>query len=714
MKIAYSKNGFTLVEVLVVTALTVLIMSMVFIPLYDGVGLTRTSQVMIRTQDNARQIMSLINRDLSEALFVFVSDDNRMKFKVVDEKGLPVEVYAPFARIDMVLPRMMGYCTSGSHPAGKTREFPRSFIVNSSGDAEAIANNVYDEAAPRCPYDGSLLELRPVQPLTPETRVVRYFVGLRDPSQDYANRYLKTADGGKVPSETGLDNMYVLYRAEFTVNDPDLIAEADWPAQVDMSNPDFFYDTRPSHGGTVNGTGSTVSDGWRKISSIVVTGMGGTDLINVDYSTSSLVQVFPTVTFSPTPIYNDPLAPVNDSNSSPESGDAPPVAYKATYGHWTLPYEVKLRRKEPLDPTATVYWTENDGGHMWIKRAAVVPTDPDVNVFDITQYEIDRDASASGAGIVVSDTPPELAFSVDVDKGLVNCAFKHVEDAGTATAGSGDSLTDTAKNWDVDRWANGLLTITDGMGKGQMRRISSNTNSTITVANNWTVDPDATSRYEVSLSILTDDVNKFYNNAPPEDRYRMWELHHPQQRDVLYEDLGNAYENDPIPASRVLDNSTVVPGMERVYGPYAVDSGTATSSFPLQYGSLMLYGRVPFWDPASEPGLNQYKLDIDHPVRDGAGALVLDIDGNPLKGVAAIYFYSAQSEYGSGSPLPSGESIYVSYYEQNNKKGDTLTGNYSTKEIITVLLGIRIYDSTSGKVQTVQLTNKIRIKNVRE
>ena len=51
---------------------------------------------------------------------------------------------------------------------------------------------------------------------------------------------------------------------------------------------------------------------------------------------------------------------------------------------------------------------------------------------------------------------------------------------------------------------------------------------------------------------------------------------------------------------------------------------------------------------------------------------------------------------------------------QNNLKGDLLHANYVTKELMTIIMGIRIYDSNSGKVQAVQLTNKMRLKNIAE
>jgi oxalate decarboxylase/phosphoglucose isomerase-like protein (cupin superfamily) len=87
------------------------------------------------------------------------------------------------------------------------------------------------------------------------------------------------------------------------------------------------------------------------------------------------------------------------------------------------------------------------------------------------------------------------------------------------------------------------------------------------------------------------------------------------------------------------------------------------------------------------------------------------------KGTAAVYFHSLPAtESALGDPLPEGtlrdKKIYVYYEVQNNKQGDILKASYSTKSLITVNVGVRVYNITSGKPASVQLTNKVRVKNV--
>lgn len=68
---------------------------------------------------------------------------------------------------------------------------------------------------------------------------------------------------------------------------------------------------------------------------------------------------------------------------------------------------------------------------------------------------------------------------------------------GTATAGGASTLTNSAKSWGTNMWANYQIRITGGTGAGQIRTIASNTGTVITTSAAWTVNPDATSVYAI-------------------------------------------------------------------------------------------------------------------------------------------------------------------------------------------------------------------------
>ncbi len=68
---------------------------------------------------------------------------------------------------------------------------------------------------------------------------------------------------------------------------------------------------------------------------------------------------------------------------------------------------------------------------------------------------------------------------------------------GTATAGGATTLTNSAKSWGTNMWANYQLRIKSGTGAGQIRTIASNTGTVLTVSAAWTTNPDATSVYAI-------------------------------------------------------------------------------------------------------------------------------------------------------------------------------------------------------------------------
>jgi len=68
---------------------------------------------------------------------------------------------------------------------------------------------------------------------------------------------------------------------------------------------------------------------------------------------------------------------------------------------------------------------------------------------------------------------------------------------GTATAGGASTLTNSAKTWTVNQWAQSQVRIVSGTGAGQIRTIASNTATVLTTSTAWTTNPDATSVYSV-------------------------------------------------------------------------------------------------------------------------------------------------------------------------------------------------------------------------
>lgn len=667
MKLRIGNNsGFTLMELLVVIALTVVVMGLVFVPLTHTFNFTRRGEAQIQAQRDARNVAPILKRDLGEAVFIYdnTRDQDRINIYVRKKDGTATVVLVPYAKVDMVLPRMRAFCTASDsvHNANgvKPREYDRG-----------------DDAVPTCPADGTEMELRPVQPITPDKKIVRWFIGLSDPTKmdsakpdmpSYANRFMHLG--------TGTNNMYVLYRAEFSPYD-----EKDSSGQPvnrlfptgrslsgNLSDPDFFYNRNKNGLKTPDGKyDDTYAKAWRRVARPMVT-ITNTDLIRLEFDNAGEPIVTPMVSFGPTPVYNDPLVATTDAGDKPEQGNAPPTVYRAKYGQWIGNYEITLRR-EADNHQLTIYKTgifqdaNNNRSYMGIYKT----TDPNKLIFDMDLYqETAKGPSSLDPSWIgykykmgkVSPALPELAFTCDVDRGLVNFAFPHVD-----------------------------VQLSEGL-------------------------PSLLGSTAVSMVVPTTAINQYYSAAETagqlEDRYRVWELHHPAARTL-------PLTNYQFSADCMLGNSTVAPGLERVIGP--------NSNLGDNYGNPTLYTRVPFWNPTAEPSLNQYKLDVDHPVRDNSGNLLNNMDGT-----AAMYFFSGQTETGDGIPLPDQDSImnvrgetgvantisnlYVLFYEQNNKQRDMLWANYVTKSKMTVTLNIRAYDTSTGQPQSTQLAYEMSLRNI--
>jgi hypothetical protein len=67
---------------------------------------------------------------------------------------------------------------------------------------------------------------------------------------------------------------------------------------------------------------------------------------------------------------------------------------------------------------------------------------------------------------------------------------------GTATSATATTLVNSAKTWTPSQWINSQIRIVSGTGAGQIRTITANDATSVTVAT-WTTTPDATSVYSI-------------------------------------------------------------------------------------------------------------------------------------------------------------------------------------------------------------------------
>lgn len=372
-------SGFTLIELLVVIAITSILVSLLMAPLIQGFTITKRTQLIVLAQESARQTLESVTREIQSAVYVYDNTGQALNLPVVDADGKPVVVSVPYAMVDLVPPKLMMHCDAASHPANKPRDYPRG-----------------DLAWPLCPYqhtDGrgnDEVEARPITPIEPDSTIVRYFIGLKDPSQPY------TGGGSGFMLAGEQANGFVLYRAEFHPNDPNLLRQG--PDGFILRDPNFFYDMAAAP------NGETFSSNWKRISKEVgpVTDV---DLIAIDYDSAGKPIVNPVVRFVPRSVRNDVLTPTETGRIAEGEPGAAPSTYRASSGLWSPGYQVRLYR-DIGGPGQAVYYTSTVANGDQV----IINADTGDVVFNITQYQ--------RTGTLTEDKP-EMMFLVDPNKGEV-------------------------------------------------------------------------------------------------------------------------------------------------------------------------------------------------------------------------------------------------------------------------------------------------------
>lgn len=110
--------------------------------------------------------------------------------------------------------------------------------------------------------------------------------------------------------------------------------------------------------------------------------------------------------------------------------------------------------------------------------------------------------SGTGRGQVLnitSNTATTLTFSSVATAPDATSRYEILGfDAGTSSgSNSYNTFIDSTKSWTTNRWKNYAVRIVYGAGAGQIRRILSNTSTTLTLYRGWNVLPDNTSVYSI-------------------------------------------------------------------------------------------------------------------------------------------------------------------------------------------------------------------------
>lgn len=642
-----ARSGFSLTELLVVVAITVILMGLLLGPLAQTFNFTSRGRTMIAAQDNARTALQQISRELQDAMVVYdglplnlwhysaydfdPNDDPVRPFPA--DSAIPVAQPVSGAMVDLVLPKMRYFCTGFNHYLN-TLETTRD---GTQIDTRRIA---IDE----CPRDGGPVELRPTDPLQPEEVRVRYFVGLAQPTTDQTD---PTPLPGSINDRTNphyqngflfkntasaSDNLYVLYRVEFNpvVTTPEGALTRNWLLDRDVSyggipfragtpNPNFFYDT-------------AFAPQWKSRAVAIVTAQD-TDLVRLVRTATNNWAPEPAVRFLPSAIANETLTPNSQSGTFEAIGlqgaPRPPTQYAADYGNWSGPLADMTR---PLTETVMMGPQRPDVPAL---AAQFVPG-PRIQIFEQspgTGGMGDRLDKVYDSAVPSGVEARQRLFSWDSRRGIVNFALRRSQFP-VPDGVDGEAFTATVtQDFTADLKAD-MATVQIPSFSGQVETVPSGFGALM---------------------------------ASP--------LFGPR--------TAGAWQGQP----RV----KIVPGSESI--TRILSRGTGPSPSVLMervgYTGLGLAGGDQYV-AQTDLAPNQYTIDY-------STGIITFSDKDP----------SLLEARPGGS-----QDLLIRYQFQTNRSTDVVRATYATRELMAVQLGLQQYEPRTGEAQAIQLTNRVRVRNV--
>ncbi|MCS6830538.1 MAG: type II secretion system protein [Armatimonadota bacterium] len=375
-------TAFTLLELLVVMAITAIMLGLLLGPMLQSFNFTRRVQRVAQAQDTARHLMEVIAREIADAAYVFDNsrvinplvtsnpvNDATLRFDLTDQRGNLVTFYLPYTKIDFVLPERVTTATGVIDPTDGSDYVP----------------------------PGRRRGNPPALPVLAGRTVVRYFIARRDPSRPYSNR------NEQLLATAAVDNPYVLWRAQFVLYERNSngqfvpntrLFKLDSNGQPILDEPGFFYDTSTAP------NGRSYMRNWLEVSR-PVTEVEDIDLVNVQYDsrTGQIVQVTPLIQFLPGLVTDDPAVPTALGDAANEMPNALPTAYTTKKGGWSYPFVVTIYR----NGFATAYMTGNVGNQLVVARGAA-----DAFRFNITAYQLMQSAGCYDEGTWAPDVCSNL------------------------------------------------------------------------------------------------------------------------------------------------------------------------------------------------------------------------------------------------------------------------------------------------------------------
>lgn len=731
MKHRLKKRGFTLIELIVVMAITTILLTIIAVPVIQSFNLTRASQGFANAQAKARELVSQIETEISNSAGVRDNSGYRGAVDVpvpASDGTTEVLVRLPYTKIDI--------------------------LKVASGDPSTRVGTAYID-----PDTGKIdptLKSPKGQPRlqsTPGDTIVRYFVGLRDPRLAYNNPYVQY----RTPANTrwlgfdgGQDNLFVLYRAEvrpYIWADPD--GAGPQPVQrvvntaffIDLDradanpnttgplldDPSFFVwdDGAP---GAIYGT-PTVYDpanrnemvsNWMKAATIV-TENSRYDMVMAKYNPQNFAMQFvgtvpelvPLVRFNPTRVAQETATGRSAVRTGEETENAiniGPDVFETQYKNWA---GAQFRVWPSSGPDGSGPLANSAGRPVVAAPTSatflqsVLKADDDQSlflgvdeVFNISAYLRLKASNAaypfSNATLPAAVTFPNsrdfMPMVPDNQTGKILASFAIEEFGADAGVALDDRIPSTGADSGVDSGP-AVTPATVGYQAGAFNAFT-------------TINERFALQYNIWDSLWP--VGTAPSKDGPLGPKRYIDLRATRQ-------FGPSNVESPLSPTWRMNRIQITPGSVEVYGP---DQRAGSN-----YGQLVRYDEVPNTD-STPVGTNQFKVNYTHKANEP--------DWNGLFGFAAPNynpdFYNAgdflsstiQARYRTGylelnsrygEPIPVG-NIYVRYRFQFTDSKSVLAVDYDSGELMEVVLTIRNYPQTTNpNPQMVTVRGSAAVRN---
>lgn len=688
------KRAFTLVELITVIAITSILLGLILVPIVQSFNLTRAAQGYTEAQQKGRELIESITREIGNGAGIRDNDGVRGQLAVVipGGDGTPVSVLLDYAKVDVYRP-------AAGDPG-----------LRGPGGGYINPNTGVEDPTIKAPIG------QPSLPVAPGATVTRYFIGLKDPLQPddspsiYYNPHVDYRRAGNVrwmnPGRE--DNLVVLYRAEIPAfvpapgggfqTNPAFFRDVDGDGILDIDDPYFFTLNAPGQpvlAGAALANKIQIIKNWKR-SAQIVTEFNRYDMIQplINKANRNLLldgnipRVVSLIQFQPSAVTNEPAEGGVASRLGEESDgmrEYAPDIYRTRHAGWSgAVVRFYPSNYDPTNSALNEYLIARLDQRAGDRRWRIYCYDPDLDPDGDDRNGEDNPID----DLEVFDI---YAFEQRIEAGLAYPFMRGVMAANTRSGWLGSA-----------RGRNMFRAFLPNLAGGEL--------STSIGIDQWGVDgtailpPDRNLPFALTGPELTptndpvlpgnfydpayDTINKKFN--------KVW-LDNPSMQVAggthRFIDLRLTPSADgtlsPLHPINGFPQATIVPGSEVVIGPDQNPTGN--------YGQPIRYVRT-----TRNPGRNQYQINYSNLAEPNYAA---NGWANPPATYDPTNFMSAiiQPRYKVGylqfnsdplAALPTG-TISVYYKVQFSKPGDTITVDYDTRDLMTVLLTIRNYPQTT-------------------